>query len=147
MFSTVNTTRLQSATLRALGAFIVTTGALWLSGCATPAANPPEVVRQLVNQRWQYVMAGQFDKAYAMTAPSYRKLKTLDIYQRNLIAAPVKWLSAEVVRIDCETQTCKVRIKAVRQILMPTRYKGLLDSGLDETWVFEDGQWWMFETL
>lgn len=147
MFSTVNTARLHSATLRALAALIVTASALWLSGCATPAANPQEVVRQLASQRWQHIMAGQFDKAYAMTAPSYRKLKTLDFYQRNLSASPVKWQSAEVVRIDCETQTCKVTVKAVSQILMPTRYKGLLNSGLDETWVFEDGQWWMFETL
>lgn len=147
MFSAVNTTRLQSARLRALGALIVTTSALWLSGCATPAANPQEIVRQLANQRWQYIIAGQFDKAYAMTAPSYRKLKTLDYYQGNLRAAPVKWKSGEVVRIDCVTQTCKVTVKAVSQIVLPTRYKGLLDSGLDESWVFEDGQWWMFETL
>lgn len=121
--------------------------ALWLSGCATPAANPQEAVRKLAQQRWDHVLAGKYDKSYDMLVPSYRKLKSLDHYNTAARSAPVKWKSAEVVRVECDTKTCKVVVKVVSQLIMPTFYKGPLVSGLDETWVFEDGQWWKLETL
>jgi hypothetical protein len=119
----------------------------FISGCAAVDANPQKLVHQLASQRWNHLVAGQYDKAYALTVPSYRKLKSLDYFSGNLRALPVKWLSAEVIRVECESQTCKVRVKIVSHLNLPTRARAPLESGLDETWVFEDGQWWMFETL
>jgi len=120
---------------------------LTFSGCASLQSTPQDTVRQLATQRWQHIVDGKFDKAYEMTVPSYRKLKTKENYTIAMMTASVKWQSGEVVKVDCETQTCKVTVKAVSQIVMPTRFKGPLVSGLDETWVFEDGHWWKLETL
>lgn len=118
-----------------------------ITGCASLQSTPQDKVRQLANQRWQYIVEGKFDKAYEMTVPSFRKLKTKENYTIAMMTASVKWQSGEVVKVECETQSCKVTVKAVSQIMMPTRFKGPLVSGLDETWIFEDGQWWKLETL
>lgn len=118
-----------------------------ITGCASLQSTPQDTVRQLANQRWLYIVEGKFDKAYEMTVPSFRKLKTKENYTIAMMTASVKWQSGEVVKVECETQSCKVTVKAVSQIVMPTRFKGPLVSGLDETWIFEDGQWWKLETL
>jgi hypothetical protein len=118
-----------------------------VTGCASLQSTPQDKVRQLANQRWQYIVEGKFDKAYEMTVPSFRKLKTKENYTVTMLTANVKWQSGEVIKVECETQTCKVTIKAASQIMLPTRFKGPLVSGLDETWVFEEGQWWKLETL
>ena len=120
---------------------------LALGGCASLQETPQDTVRKLANQRWQYVIEGKFDKAYEMTAPSFRKLKTKENFTIAMMTASAKWQSAEVIRVKCETQTCKVSVKTVSQIMMPTRFKGPLVSGVDETWIFEEGQWWKLETL
>jgi hypothetical protein len=82
-----------------------------------------------------------------MTVPSFRKLKTKENFTIGMMATSVKWQSAEVIKVSCETQACKVTVKTVSQIMMPTRFKGPLVSAQDETWIFEDGQWWKLESL
>ena len=118
-----------------------------ISGCASMNATPQDTVRQLATQRWQHIIEGKFDKAYEMTVPSFRKLKTKENFTIGMMATSVKWQSAEVIKVSCETQACKVTVKTVSQIMMPTRFKGPLVSAQDETWIFEDGQWWKLETL
>ncbi len=135
--------QLQRALIAACAALAV----LAIGGCASLQEAPQETVRKLASQRWQYVIEGKFDKAYEMTVPSFRKLKTKENFTIGMMATSVKWQSAEVIKVNCETQTCKVTVKTASQIMMPTRYKGPLVSGLDETWIFEDGQWWKAETL
>jgi len=118
-----------------------------LSGCASLQSTPEETVQKLSNQRWQHLLARNYEKAYAMAVPSYRKLKSFDYYRDNMLAVPVRWKSAEFVRAQCGPQTCKVTVKVVSQLMLPTRFKGPLESAFDETWVFEDGQWWMYEAI
>lgn len=120
---------------------------LALAGCATTTQSPEETVRQLATQRWQAVLAEQFDRAYEFTNPAYRKLKTKEQYIAASRAAAVKWTSAEVVRVECEAQKCQVAIQTTSQLRMPSFYKAPLASGLDETWVLEDNRWWKLEKL
>jgi hypothetical protein len=35
-------------------------------------------------------------------------LRTVEFYRTNRSAVPVKWVSAEVLRVDCEAARCKV---------------------------------------
>jgi hypothetical protein len=118
------------------------------AGCAalSPVA-PEDAVRKLATQRWQALLAGKYDQAYEMLNPAYRKLKSKEQYAFATAAGSVRWKSAEVVRVDCEPQKCTVAIKTVSQIRMPTFYKAPLVSGLDEVWIFEEGQWWKLEKL
>lgn len=119
---------------------------LTLSGCASLLPDPSSKVRQLATERWQALLAGQYERAYEMAAPAYRKAKSLDYYRLNIQGVPVKWKSAQVLRADCEEKRCKVGIRLVSELRIPGRYRGDLETSLEETWVLEDGHWWMLET-
>ena len=125
---------------------VLLAASLALSGCASLQTDPQTRVRQLATERWQALLAGKYEKAYEMAVPSYRKIKSLDYYRVNTMSVPVKWKSAEVVRADCEEKRCKVTVRVLSELRMPGRFRGDLDSALEETWVYEDGDWWMFET-
>lgn len=120
-----------------------------LTGCSGLDLNtPPEqVVRKLATHRWQALMSRDFEKAYEFSVPSYRQIRTAEYYRSKRQATPVQWLSAEVLVVECQKETCSVRIKLESKPIIPSQFKGTLQSGLDETWVFEDGRWWMLETL
>lgn len=122
-----------------------------MAGCASLVSKSEDQVKDLASQRWQHLIAGDFDKAYEMATPGFRKLRTLRDYRVRKATVPVKWLGAEVLRVECtpvETPTkCAVRIKLDSQPVVPTGFKGVLSAGIDETWLFEDGRWWMFESL
>lgn len=120
-----------------------------LSACVglTPPQPPELAVRQLATQRWQALLTQDFNNAYTFTTPSYRQLHDADTYKKNHQGGPVKWLSAKVLRVQCEPEKCNVRIELETQPITPFGFKGTIRSGLDETWIFENGKWWMLETL
>lgn len=130
---------------------LVATLLAMVSGCASLVSKPDDQVKALATQRWQHLIAGDFDKAYEMATPGFRKVRNLRDYRVRKSAVPVKWLSAEVLRVECtpaETPTkCVVRIKLDSEPSIPSGFKGVMSSGIDETWLFEDGRWWMFESL
>lgn len=122
--------------------------ALAVSGCAAVKPEPPELqVRKLATQRWQALLAGNFDKAYEFATPAYRLIHTADAYRAKRQATPVKWVSAEVHSVACQEVKCDVKIHIQSKPMVPTMFKGVIDSGVDEVWVMEDGQWWMLEGL
>jgi hypothetical protein len=121
--------------------------AVLLAGCAALQPKPQDQVRQLATQRWQALLAGKFDQAYEFAVPSYRKIRSIDYYRANMGAVPVRWLKAEVLRIDCETQRCVVRIKLESEPRLPNFRGTRLETGIDEVWVRESGQWWMVEKI
>ena len=118
-----------------------------LVGCASLQPAPEETVRKLATQRWQALLSGKFDQAYEFATPAFRKLRSVDFYRTNRSAVPVKWVSAEVLRVDCEPQRCVAKVKLITRPLMPGFNKLNLETGLEEVWIEEDGQWWMFEKL
>ena len=120
---------------------------LSLVGCASLRPAPEEAVRKLATQRWQALLAGKFDQAYEFATPAFRKLRSVDFYRTNRSAVPVKWVSAEVLRVDCEPQRCVAKVKLITRPIMPGFNKLNLETGLEEVWIEENGQWWMFEKL
>lgn len=128
-----------------LGALLA--GSMALSGCAALKPDPQLQVRQLATQRWQALLAGKFDQAYEFAVPSFRKIRSLDYYRVNLASVPVRWLSAEVIRVDCEALRCTARIKLTSEPRVPNFRGTKLETGLDEVWVQENGQWWVVEKI
>lgn len=122
-----------------------------LAGCASgPAATaqpPEEIVRALAAQRWQALVEGDLTKAYTFATPSYRKINSFEIFRGGKQSASVKWVAAQVLRVDCEPSKCAVQIELESKFETPIRIKTTVKSSLDETWVLEDGKWWMFEKL
>ncbi len=120
-----------------------------LVGCAGMQGNqPPELqVRELATKRWQALLAQNYEVAYGMLAPSYRSLKTLDAYQKIQQSIPFKRVSAKVDRVECSAEKCTARIGLESEPVTAFAFKGTVVSGLDETWVLEDGRWWLLEAL
>lgn len=121
---------------------------LALAACATGDVRPPEEeVRALSVKRWQLLLSSQLDEAYKLTAPSYRKLRSADDFRNRIRGLPVRWIGAKVLTVQCQDASCIVRTELESKPMIPTHFKGTLSSGIDESWVFEDGRWWILEPL
>lgn len=123
-----------------------------LSACATgpvPVESTKaaeETVRKLAAQRWKSLIAGDFATAYTFATPSYRQIYSPEAF-RGSKQGVVKWVGAEILRVDCAETKCSVQVELESKFMTPIQIKGTVKSGVDETWVREGGQWWMFEKL
>lgn len=131
---------------RFLFAGFVVTAMVGCAGVVTPKT-PEETVTQLATQRWKALIAGDFDKAYELTTPSYRQIKSAANYRGQRQGLLVKWISAEVVGAKCDGPKCEVFYKLQVKPIGPFRFDRTLVSGNSEIWVLEGGQWWAFEEL
>jgi hypothetical protein len=125
---------------------LLATGAL-LAACASLQTKPEDAVTERANARWQALLKGDMAKAYTFSSPGFRAVVNLDGFRaRTGIAG--RWHSAQVVNVTCDTpERCKAVIKLEFSTLMPGFYKDRMVTHIDETWLLEDGQWWMFQKV
>ena len=125
----------------------VAAAVLVLAGCASLGnATPEQKVQQRAEAFWQARLQGQPEKAYALLSPGYRKVSTFEQYRAQYGAATgVK--AASVVNVTCEAEKCTARIKIEATPALMGVNVGTIATGLDETWLLEDGQWWRFQSL
>ena len=115
---------------------------IWLAGCALmPAVAPEESVQKRASQRWEHMLAAAWEKSYNMTAPSSRANNSFDKF-RATIGANVKWRKVDVVSVKCEPEKCDARLQFEVDPPAIFKFNGTLSTGLNETWVQEEGQWW-----
>ncbi|WP_156391490.1 hypothetical protein [Acidovorax sp. Root70] len=118
-----------------------------LSGCAAVAPQSPEkAVENRAAARWQALIAGDIQKAYTFTAPSYRAVTSFERYSSG-IGGAATWVNAEVVRVECATEKCTAVVKIEAKPILAKPYNGTITTGVDETWLLEDGQWWLYQKL
>ncbi len=121
--------------------------AVLVSGCASLLSTGPEkVVQQRAQARWEALMAGEWRKAYQYMAPSYRALVEEKRYA-NQFGGGAAWRAAEVVKVACEQERCTVQMKVTYQPVFGMRAGDVATTHFDETWIREDGQWWMFQKV
>ncbi len=109
------------------------------------SAKPPEeIVKKRSEERWQALVNGQFDKAYEYLAPSYRAVNSFERYRSNFGNA-ASWQNAQVLSVACETDKCDVRLRI--QLKLAVRGVDTVATALNETWLLEDGKWWLFQKL
>jgi hypothetical protein len=128
-----------------IGATIMALSALTLAGCAafTPAT-PEQTVEKRATEYWQARMTGKYEKAYELSTPAYRKLRTLEQF-RQQFGGGVSVASAEVVSVACEEQKCTARMKIGAKPALVGVKLGTIPMYLDEIWLLEDGQWWHYQ--
>lgn len=134
------------ASVRSISSVVLVGAAL--AGCATMSSKPEEVVRARATQSWKAMVANDLDKAYAYTTPSYRAATPLIRYKSNFGGA-VKWTDAEVASVKCETEDkCVAQMKVTAIVTMNLRRGSIppIVNYFDETWLRENGQWWLFPT-
>ena len=107
---------------------------------------PPEVkaaaVKERSSARWEALIRGDKDAAYAYLSPGTRKMMTVEQYRGRTQA--INYTGAQVENVDCEAETCQVRVIVMYDYLPAkgtTRAKGLA-TYVQETWVLENGQVW-----
>ena len=124
-----------------------TLAASLLAGCAAfGVATPERTVQERSAERWKALIAGDFNKAYGYMAPSYRAVTSLERY-RSSIGGVAAWVGAEVIRVECATDKCIARVKIEAKPTALMHFKANINTGVDETWLLEDGQWWLFQKL
>jgi len=124
--------------------------AVWLAGCAalTPAPQTPEdIVLARANARWAAMLKADFTTAYGYLAPGVRALVTEKAFAGRY-GGQSRWSSAEATRVTCPTDSkCVASIKIATKLFMP-HFKGdTVPTYFDETWVLQDGQWWLYANL
>jgi len=134
---------------RAAVALLLAASALWLSGCVTVApaspATPEEVVSQRSQERWDALVAGNFEKAWTYASPATRAIVKQSEYHKRFGAAG-SWKSARVFQVTCEPDKCLVRVDLATQLSAKGFKNQEIKAIIDETWVREDGQWWFQES-
>lgn len=122
--------------------------AVALAGCATMATTPEAIVKARATQQWQARITGDLETSYKLTTPSFRGAKTLESYKKGFGGAVVI-KSAEVATVTCENaDKCIVNAKVEAQpnLVLGRRAVPSFTTYIDETWLREDGQWWLFPT-
>lgn len=130
---------------RRSGIIAITLGALVVAGCAAFApATPEQIVEKRATEYWQARIAGKYEQAYKLSTPSYRKLKTAEQF-RIQFGAGVSARAAEVAGVVCEPQKCIAKMKISATPALPGLKLGTIPMYMDEVWLFEDGQWWIYQ--
>ena len=126
---------------------VVAASMLLLAGCASMETGKPEdIVAKRAQAFWNARAVGQADKAYALTLPSYRKVKSLEQFQRSFgNAFAIKGVT--VVNVTCEVEKCTARTRHDVNPALAGIKVGTIATHFDEIWLLEDGQWWRHQDL
>lgn len=134
--------------LNRVAPWIAVAAAALLSGCAAlGTATPEQLVQERSTARWKALVAGDLKTGYDMLAPSYRAVSSYERYTSGM-GSVATWVAAEVLHVDCETaQKCTARVKIEAKPIAVKDYRGTISTGVDETWLLEDGEWWLYQKL
>lgn len=118
-----------------------------LAGCAT---SPPPTREQAVQARAQAYLQARVDrdytKAYTYLSPATRAVVSYDAWRGNLPTATV-WKAAKVFKVDCGSiDRCTVRVNLDHRPLVFGGGLGTITSSYDDTWLKDNGEWWVAYT-
>ncbi len=142
---------LKSTTLQRLGkpalllAFMMT-GVL-LSACAsrTPVPEGPDnFIAERAQNRWDALLAGDFETAYAFYSPGYRSSTSMIDLAFKIRSRRVRWTSAQYKEHRCVENSCTVLFDVGFTVNKPVPGLNKWDGSniMEEKWVKTDEQWW-----
>ncbi len=145
-FSAATVAKRRQYAKRWIGALAV----LALAGCATVGGpgtltkdSSPDVKREAVaaraQGRWDALIKGDLNAAYAYLSPATRATTPLDVYKAKHKVGLYRKIKVDSV--DCEGAVCTVKLTLTYDY---KRFKGI-ETPLVEKWVIEDGQAWLVE--
>jgi hypothetical protein len=103
-----------------------------------------QLVSQRALERWQALIAMDWEKAYEYFSQGSRELKSLAVFKNHMQSAPMLRKGAAMKNVKCEGDVCDVSIE------LTYIYMGSMDamrgqettSILKEKWLFLDDNWW-----
>ncbi|PIE45852.1 MAG: hypothetical protein CSA45_01460 [Gammaproteobacteria bacterium] len=113
-----------------------------LSACSEKIP-PEEAVKQRVLTRWDIRKAGKIEGLYEFLSPAQRQALSRIAYERTF-GDRVEYINIKINAINCPGEkptNCEVKLLVTAKL----KGKGLpaADNQVIETWVLEDGQWWL----
>jgi hypothetical protein len=123
-------------------------GALGLSACsAFGPRSAEEAIRERAQARWNALLAGRFDDAYAFLSPASRSVVSPQRFKSSF-GAVLSWKSAEVHKVECaQADRCIASIKVRYQPVLRAGTLGTIETLVEETWLLDAGQWWLPQGL
>lgn len=111
---------------------------LTLNCSAKQELTAEESVRMKAGERWQALIEGKLDKAYAYEVPEYRKVFDIEQYKRGFGGVGM-WKKAEVVDVAC-MENCVVTMRIYVTINV-ARWGDTMDTSslLKEQWMRDTG--------
>lgn len=118
-----------------------------MAGCATAPLSPEQVVAQRAQERWAALIAGDVQKAYGYLSPASRALTPFEIWRATAVAKATVWKAAKAVKVECDSsERCKARVNIDHQPLVLAGRLGTITAAVDETWLLDNGEWWLLYT-
>jgi hypothetical protein len=115
--------------------------------CVSLAGKPAEeVVLQRAQARWDALVENDWAAAYQFMTPGYRAVVPQRRYG-NQFRGPVVWESAKAKSATCAEARCTVVIQVNFRAMVPPHANQVSTTHFEETWVFEDGQWFKYEAI
>ena len=118
-----------------------------LAGCAAlaPAPQTPEdSVLARANARWAAMLKRDFATAYGYLAPGVRAV----IPEKTFVASvgnAVQWTNVQASKVRCDQpDQCVATVSFEAKVFNPRMKNRTVKSYYEETWVLQDGQWWLF---
>lgn len=119
-----------------------------VAGCAALGPQTAEdAVKARASARWAALLKPDMRTAYTFMTPAYRTAFDEEAYRKRRGSA-VKWTGAEVVEVRCpEATKCIAKVRIEAKPFMGRKFGDTIATYAEETWLLEDGQWWLFEKL
>ena len=105
------------------------------------------ILEQRVRERYQALVARDYNKAWEYSTPNYRAVFSKQLYVKKFsYALDLELTGVEVVNYDSDAAVASV---VVRVMSKPTKQTssasvgvGAIPFGRGERWIFANGQWW-----
>lgn len=127
--------------LRLLAAVL---GIVLLAACASTGDAKKHPVEELAQRRWDALLAGDLDTAYALNSPGYRSANSRVDFEISQRTRKVIVTLAKVTGSDCDGDACTVSTAVQYRVGSPVPGVSNWESSaqLEERWVRTEGKWW-----
>jgi hypothetical protein len=123
---------------------LVVISLLLLAACASTGDARKNPVEELAQQRWDALLAADFDTAYKFYSPGYRSANSRVDFEISQRTRKVAILSAKVIGSECSGDACTVSTLVQYQVgtALPGVSRWESNSQMEERWVRTEGKWW-----
>jgi len=111
-----------------------------ISSAASQVGSSAEAeVAQRAMERWNLMIEGRIESAYAYLSPAYRAAHSLANYSRSIKGGI--WRAADVAEVSCEAQRCEVKV--ILDLIVDASGRPV-PVPVEEVWIRtqQDGDWW-----
>ena len=105
----------------------------------TPAAEKQAAVGKRAEERWQALIRGDFEAAYAYYTPASREVVRAADFAARMSKFPYR--SVKVEKVECDAEVCTASLSITYD--HPAMNVTNVPTSLEEKWVIEGGQAWL----